>query len=762
MQIRIAVIIIALLTSSIFLGQEKVRKSEVKKAQKAYYLGNYDKAISLFKGVLSKDENHYISNYELGRIYLNHYNFYDSAEMYLKRAVEVSPKDTVFETYLDYANCLHSLEKYEEAIINYNVFKNNGLSNNSFAELLRSNVDRKISQCEYAIESRKEEKKAILVKNLGTKTNTEDSEYASVYLEKTNKLLYTRRYKETPKEKKYTDNRYYENEYMLDLSKEDTSKLKGKRLTNDELKEIRKKHNAFVSKSFTEDTIVLYRANKLWFSKYENGAFTTPKLFDKIINFSSYQPHGVFTKDGKTFIFSARDKKGKGGLDLYQSTLGADNKWSEATLLDDIINTKENEDSPYLSEDGNTLYFASKGHLGYGAYDLFKSKKVDGKWTKPINLGLPINSPNDDIYLSINKEENRGYLSSNRAGGKGAMDLYYLKDYTKPNFDCEPYKNKLFTVNLDLSKSIDKRGVEVDYKWNFEDGQIKFGEKISHSFKYPGTYKISLDIIDKPSGKVEQREELKEVEIKDVNYVGVKLDSVGEINKLQKLDASVTMLKNKQIKNTFWSINNETIDKDTAILDYTFTELGWNNVKIQVVALDDSSQEFETYCQEDSINILSPEDYKKAVEDSKRELDSLNNGLLSEIAIDSMLNAGLGFELSPVYFPFDKSYLTYKAKRVLDSNIMKLKEHRYAYIIVEGHTDAMGSLIYNQKLSERRSASVMRYLLANGVERKRVVEVQNYGKTKPAAPNTTSSGKDNPQGRRLNRRVEFQLLKSKK
>ncbi len=759
MQLRHFVFILSFCNVFLLFGQDKVTKKEIKKAQSAYYIGDYEKAINGFKNVLNKDKNHYVANYELGRIYLEHYNFYDSAEFHLKKTIDYPQEDTIFETYLDYANCLHATNQFEEAIKNYRYFIEKGLASNSFAELLKGNVERKIKQCEYAIASSKEDKEqSILVKNLGDKTNTHRSEYASVYLEKSEKLLYTTRYKDALKEKRYKDNRYFENEYILDLSKDST----GKKLTSAELKEIRKKHNAFVSKSYTEDTVVLYRENKLWYSTYENGAFSKPEQFDESINFSNYQPHGVFSKDGKTFIFSARDKKGKGGLDLYQSTLGEDNKWSEATLLDDVINTEDNEDSPFLSDDGKTLYFASKGHKGFGAYDLFKSTNVDGKWSSPINLGMPINSASDDIYLSINKEENRGYLSSNRLGGKGAMDLYYLQDYTKPTFDCEPYQNKPFTVSFDLSNSIDRRGVELDYKWNFEDGNIKFGEKVSHSFKYPGTYHISLDIIDKLSGKLEQKEEIEEIKIENVDFVGVKLDSVGEINKTQKLDASVSMLKGKEIRNTFWSIDDTDQDKDTAVLDYTFDELGWHNVKIQVVAFDDSLELFETYCQVDSIRIVSAEDYQQVIEAAGSQMDSLNNGLLSEATIDSMLTAGLGFQLSPVYFNFDKSYLTKEAKQILDSNIEKLKKHRYAYIIVEGHTDAMGSNAYNEKLSARRSASVMKYLLAHGVEKNRVVEVQNFGETTPAAPNTTASGGDNPKGRKLNRRVEFQLLKSKK
>ncbi len=761
MRLKITLLIASVFIFTAVFAQNKAPKRMLRKAQKQYINGNFDKAIIHFKKVLSIDEDNYKANYELGRIYLDRYNLYDSASIYLNHAITHPTKDTIYESYMDYAKCLHLQEKYPKAIEYYTFFKENGLDNNAFAELLKANINNRIKQCQYAITTRKEQKqKSILVKNMGGKVNTRMSEYASIYLNTYNTLLYTTRYKDEKKEKEYSDYKYYENEYFFNL---DTS-THGNKLTHNQIKELKKKHNAFVSKSFGEDTIILYRKNKLWISTIQDSVFSTPKLMDEKINFSEYQPHGVFSKDGKTFIFSARDKeKGKGGLDLYESKMDDKGIWSDAVLLSDKINTTKDEDSPFLSEDGNTLYFSSRGHQGFGSYDIFKSQKVNGEWSIPINLGFPINSAGDDIYLSINKKGNEGYLSSNRFGGNGAMDIYYLQDYTKPTFDCTPYKNQDFTVTFDITKSIDPNSVGLDYKWNFEDGKYKYGTVVSHTFKYPGSYKVSLDVIDKESGKIESKEEIEDINIEGVDFVGVKMDSIGEVNNSQKLDASVTQLKGKELKDCFWKIDNKELENiDTSVVDYTFDTEGWHNIDIQVVMFDGSTDIYETYCQKDSIRILSSKDFQKAMKHAESKLDSINEQLLSDATIDSMLTAGLGFHLNPVYFKFDKYYLTQKAKLILDSNIYKLSQHRNAYIIVKGYTDAMGSDKYNKWLSEKRSASVMKYLLNHGVNKERIVEVQNFGESNPVAPNTTPDGKDNPKGRQLNRRVEFQLLKQKK
>jgi outer membrane protein OmpA-like peptidoglycan-associated protein len=116
---------------------------------------------------------------------------------------------------------------------------------------------------------------------------------------------------------------------------------------------------------------------------------------------------------------------------------GADGKWGAGENMGPDINTKEDEGGPSLNEDGTVLYFSSKGWPGFGGYDFFKTKFENGKWSLPENLGQPLNSSGDDIYLSINNEENEGFLSSSRAGGIGDMDLYEIVN-RKPFEDFKP------------------------------------------------------------------------------------------------------------------------------------------------------------------------------------------------------------------------------------------------------------------------------------------------------------------------------------
>jgi outer membrane protein OmpA-like peptidoglycan-associated protein/tetratricopeptide (TPR) repeat protein len=139
--------------------------------------------------------------------------------------------------------------------------------------------------------------------------------------------------------------------------------------------------------------------------------------------------HATVTKDGKMMIFSSKKPGGKGYSDLYMSRLIGD-KWSEPVSLGDTINTFGNEVFPFLAND-STMFFSSDGLLGYGGLDVYETNLVNGHWTIPWNLKLPINSPYDDFSLIFHQNMTSGFLSSNRPGGLGSDDLYVFKNYKR-------------------------------------------------------------------------------------------------------------------------------------------------------------------------------------------------------------------------------------------------------------------------------------------------------------------------------------------
>ena len=138
--------------------------------------------------------------------------------------------------------------------------------------------------------------------------------------------------------------------------------------------------------------------------------------------------HPALSSDEKTLYFVSDMKEGFGNTDLYKVDILGNGKYSEPKNLGSKINTEGREMFPYIDEKG-TLYFASDGHLGLGALDVFESKKDDNSFTKPKNLGSPINGPLDDFAFVLDNDNGRGFFSSNRKGGKGDDDIYSFTLY---------------------------------------------------------------------------------------------------------------------------------------------------------------------------------------------------------------------------------------------------------------------------------------------------------------------------------------------
>ncbi|MFP2996749.1 OmpA family protein [Spongiivirga sp. MCCC 1A20706] len=142
--------------------------------------------------------------------------------------------------------------------------------------------------------------------------------------------------------------------------------------------------------------------------------------------------HPSLSKDGTKLYFASDMKGTKGYGDIFVVDVYEDGTFSKPKNLGDMINTEGRETFPYISMD-NKLYFASDGHLGLGGLDVF-TVQLDADSnpiTNVVNVGRPVNSPNDDFSFTINDETKKGYYSSNREGGKGGDDIYSFTE-TKP------------------------------------------------------------------------------------------------------------------------------------------------------------------------------------------------------------------------------------------------------------------------------------------------------------------------------------------
>jgi outer membrane protein OmpA-like peptidoglycan-associated protein/Tol biopolymer transport system component len=171
---------------------------------------------------------------------------------------------------------------------------------------------------------------------------------------------------------------------------------------------------------------------------------TKNKIIDKVepangLNSELWDSQPSISCDGSTMYFVSTREGGQGGSDIWLSILQTNGSWGVPVNLGPTINTKGDEETPFIAPDGITLYFSSDGHPGMGEADIFMTgRKEDGKsWSTPINLGETVNSPYREAGIVITSDNNTAYFSSARTGGKGGLDIYQnsLNSLYKPKVD---------------------------------------------------------------------------------------------------------------------------------------------------------------------------------------------------------------------------------------------------------------------------------------------------------------------------------------
>lgn len=793
-----------------FRGQNKLKADAFKDAEDLFYKS------------LDADSTNYKANIGLGQIYLYHHEQYDSAHLYLSRALRNQVKDTSYQNYYDYARCLQMLEQPAKAINYYSlcigsITDNQDENEQSLdADLINSNI----KDSETAVQSIKDENTVTSVRNLGYIINSINSEYTPVIMSQNELLMYNGRYKDNDDEKLGLDNKYLENIYYYTPSESTISAYD--RSSKQET------HGAIVSSIGNNDSILIYYKNALHFSSITNQRFNQSVRLPRIISNYYHQPHGMFNTRKDTFIFSAKKTK-EDDLDIY-ITYKENGEWAVPSKIEGGINTSFDEDSPLLSKDGKTIYFSSKGHNGNGGYDIFKSTYTADGWTPAENLGYPLNSAGDDIFFTLTENEKAGYLSSNRTGGFGRMDIYSFDLFPTPTFDCPKFESEDLMVALDISESISTPNLAHTYNWNFNDGEVLTGTKINKTFSYPGEQQIRIDIIDPVSGNIDSTI-VQIINIEAPNYIGY---TYTQNNDNVLFDAGLSQLQGNRVLTYHWMLEDTSYSEETPLLNYTFKQGGEQTVKLQVDVLSDD-EIFETYCYSEILSIIKidPEtgDTLIGSDNSDLALEDTNNGSGTENNdegnnstagdgesdnsgsnadsgsgsgsendngnttsedidntnsdngnSDTAENAGndnsdgvtqenldgilidmseVGdFQPNPIYFGFDKSNIDSKARTNLDSIVDYMKENTKSVIVISGHTDSKGDPRYNLRLSSLRSKSAVNYLVKNGISKDRIIKVINLGETQPAVPNELENGKDNVNGRKLNRRVNFLLYKS--
>lgn len=460
----------------------------------------------------------------------------------------------------------------------------------------------------------------------------------------------------------------------------------------------------------------------IYISNKVNGEWGPPQNIGTNINTESHDASIGLSADGKE-LFMYKDE---GGGDIYYCKLKKDGTWSKPLPFEGDINTRKSyENAAAISPDGNRLFFTSNRDGGFGDLDLYMSE-IDGKgnWGKPVNLGPKVNTEAGEEGPFMDLDGKTLYFSSRLHKGMGGYDLFKTVYDEKTKSWSEPV-NLGYPINSaddDLYFVLSGDGKHAYFASVKEEGM---GEKDIYMMTMPPRedYQELITKMEAMNLKtVEKQEKIEvvpeKVEMKPVVLKGVVKEAVTGI----MLSASISLLDE----------NGNAINSNSGE-SYNF-DVTSSNPKQYTISVEKEGYGFT------SKNVSVPVQGAELIE-------LVNNFTLKKLEI------GATFALRNIYYDFDKASLKPKSITELNKLLKLMQEKPTMRIEIGSHTDNYGSNEYNRALSQRRAQSVVNWLISKGISKDRIT-AKGYGEERPIASND-----DEIEGRELNRRTEFTILK---
>lgn len=519
-----------------------------------------------------------------------------------------------------------------------------------------------------------------------------------------------------------------------------------------------------------------YRNCDLYATRFErsgkggNDYTWTPleNLGPNINDIGSWDAQPTLSPDGKMLIYTRNgviNGTQTGDNDLFVSYRDERGRWTKAVPIDfyggeKIINTDAKEKSPFLHQDGETMYFVSSStdeRKGVGGTDIFITKysRKTKKWSRPKNIGYPINTKQDEIGLFVSTNGQLAYFSS-KAGGN-SFDIYA--------FDL-PQEAKPDAVAL----------VKGDLKDN--QGNPISGGTIEITYGETGeTEKIDINGNDGKYAAIVRVEKPQDIVItvkKEGHSFDTKTITKQEIEKIRsfvKQETHQFSNKHKQQKDSTYSISK--VEHRDVLHNKTAQKHHKEGMHATNESTDSSSITATSPDHKDFLHSKSAQNHHKkqeiSTENSILEGSGVNsntndeNSILDGKPLNSMVIKGLDMNVQPlevgmtytinnILFSSGSYILTDNTKTIIKEFSKFLIENPSIQISIQGHTDDQGDASKNITLSQNRANAVKEYLISLGINIDRL-EAIGYGSAKPKVPNDTD------ENRKMNRRTEFQILK---
>ncbi len=496
------ILLLAFITIPTLLAQQDTEKEIFLEGEYFMLYEEFPDALPFYLQLIGKYPDNANLNYRLGLCYLNIQGGKDKAIPYFEKAInnltnrykegDFREEEAPYDTYFYLANAYqinNEIIKAKRTYEKYLTFLDPG-------DTLNINfVNKQIESCKN-VKKLKHNKIYFDSYNLGQNINNAYANYYPGISQNGNTIVYM------------TSQKFYD---AILYSK----KVNGKWTMPVNLTpQVKSDGDLYVS-SLSADGQTLYMTKNdnfnsdIYVSYFNDSVWTEAVKLNKNINTKYWESLASESADGSTLYFSSSRTNGYGGLDIYKTNKNPETgEWDEPVNLGPVVNTHFNEDCPFLTQDGNRLYFSSQGHEVLGGFDIFYTEKSDSNnWTKPVNIGYPINSTDDDIFFSpYNNGAGAFYSIFGNEDSYGDKDIYYLDIYS----DNNPRKVKIkgvviasgFTaetkgkINIDILESATSKIVASP------EAELPSG-KFTYSISKPGKYEVIASANGYSDGKTE-------------------------------------------------------------------------------------------------------------------------------------------------------------------------------------------------------------------------------------------------------------------
>ena len=432
-------------------------------------------------------------------------------------------------------------------------------------------------------------------------------------------------------------------------------------------------------------------------TRNEDNTWGEPRNMGSPINTEGNDATIGISVDGQT-LFIYKDDKGDGNI--YFSNLAGD-RWATPQKMNEFINSKSWEGNASISADGSLLYFSSEREGGLGGKDIYMSRKLpNGDWGKAMNLGPKVNTPYDDDAPYIHPDGVTLYFSSKGHKSMGGFDIFYSKFNADENMWLE---------TMNMGYPVNSTDDDIFYVPTPDNKRAYYS-----SFKKDGMGEKDIYLITLPEKE----------ETPLTVYRGKLVSIYGGVPE----NAMITVTDNE----TGELVGTYTPNASTG--SYLFILQPGRNYNISYEADD---------------FLFSSENFNVS--------DSSAYAVINKPIELQPIKVGQKITLKNIFFKSGQSDLDPTSQVELGKLIKLMKKLPDLVVEIGGHTDSQGGDDLNQRLSQKRAESVVKYLIDNGIDKRRLRAI-GYGETQPIALNTNTDGSWNREGMAMNRRFEFKIL----